>query len=114
LAAYRDLDSILAGVAARRDNVSEAWAWLSGYALARGYAAELFDEARLAAVPMLWEHTADELNALLGTMSLWARLSSRQRDALVGENQRLHRQLGRPIRSNTAACLVIAPRRPRV
>jgi SAM-dependent methyltransferase len=113
LTAYRDLESILAGIAARRDNVSEAWAWLSGYPMARGYAAELFDEARLAAVPMQLEHTADELNALLGTMSLWARLSTRQRDALVSENESLHQRLGRPIRSSTAACVVIARRRPR-
>ncbi|MGZ4186806.1 MAG: class I SAM-dependent methyltransferase [Solirubrobacteraceae bacterium] len=110
---HRVLDGVLAGVAARRDNVSEVWAWLSGYPLARGYAAELFDEARIAAVPMLLEHTAGQLNALLGTMSLWARLSSRQRDALASENQRVHQRLGRPIRSNTAACLVTAPRRPR-
>jgi SAM-dependent methyltransferase len=110
---YPDLDGILGGVAARRENVSEVWAWLSGYALARGCAAELFDQARIDAVPMLLEHTADELNALLGTMSLWARLSPRQRDELVGDNQSLYQRLGRPIRSNTAACLVIAPRRPR-
>lgn len=113
LAAYRDLDSILAGVAARRDNVSEAWAWLSGYPMARDYAAELFDEVRIDATPMQLEHTAEELNALLGTMSLWARLSPRQRDALVSENESLHQRLGRPIRSSTAACVVIARRRPR-
>lgn len=113
LPTYRDLDGILGGVEARRDNVSEVWAWLSGYPLARAYAAELFDEAQVAVVPMLLEHTADELNALLGTMSLWARLSPGQRDALVSENQSLHQRLGRQIRSSTIACLVIARRRPR-
>jgi SAM-dependent methyltransferase len=105
---YRDLDSTLAGVAARRDNVSEVWAWLGSYELARGYAAELFDDAQIAVVPRLVEHNADELNALLGTMSFWARLSPGQRDALATENRTLHRRLGRPIRSSTVACLVMA------
>lgn len=110
---YRNLDRILAGVAARRANVSEVWAWLGSYALAREYAAGLFDDVHIDALPSLVEHTADELNALLGTMSFWARLTPRQRDALAAENQALHRRLGRPIRSSTVACLVTARRRSR-
>jgi ubiquinone/menaquinone biosynthesis C-methylase UbiE len=110
---YRDLAGTLSGVAARRENVSEVWAWLGGYEIARGYAADLFDDAQVAAVPTLLEHTADELNALLGTMSFWAGLSPRQRDALAVENQTLHQRIGRPIRSSTVACLVVARRRPR-
>jgi ubiquinone/menaquinone biosynthesis C-methylase UbiE len=105
---YRDLDDTLAGVAARRDNVSEVWGWLGTYDLARGYAAALFDDVQLAAAPMRLEHTAEELNALLGTMSFWARLSPRQRGALAAENDALHQRLGRPIRSSTVACLVTA------
>ena len=108
--AYRDLTNTLAGVAARRDNVSEVWAWLGSYAIARGYAADLFDDAQVAAAPTQLEHTADELNALLGTMSFWARLSPRQRDALAAENQTFHQRIGRPIRSSTVACLVVARR----
>jgi SAM-dependent methyltransferase len=111
---YRDLASTLAGVAARRENVSEVWAWLGGYEVTREYAADLFDEAEIAAVPMLLEHTADELNALLGTISFWAKLSPRQRDAIAAENRAFHQRLGRPIRSSTVACLVLAHRRPRV
>lgn len=110
---YRDLACTLAGVAARRDNVSEVWAWLGDYEIARGYAADLFDDAQVAAVPRLLEHTADELNALLGTMSFWAGLSPRQRDALAEENRTFHRRIGRPIRSSTVACLVVARRQPR-
>lgn len=113
LPTYRDLDDLLAGVAARSDNVSEVWAWLGSYELARGYAADLFDDAQILAVPRQMEHTADEINALLGTMSFWARLSPQQRDALVAENQALHKRLGRPIRSSAVACLVVARRRPR-
>jgi SAM-dependent methyltransferase len=107
---YRDLDGTLAGVAARRDNVSEIWGWLGSYDLGRGYAAPLFHDAQIAAVPALLEHTADELNAVLGTMSFWTRLSPRQRDALAAENHALHQRLGRPIRSSTIACLVTAQR----
>jgi SAM-dependent methyltransferase len=110
---YRNLASTLAGVAARRDNVSEVWAWLGGYEVARRYAAALFDEAHVATVPTLLEHTADQLTALLGTMSFWAELSPRQRDALAAENQTLHQRLGRQIRSSTVACLVMARRQPR-
>ena len=110
---YRDLDSTVAGAAARSENVSEVWAWLGGNEVARGYAEELFDDVQLATVPRLLEHTADELNALLGTMSFWARLSVRQRDALAAENQAFHQRVGRPIRASTLACLVLASRRPR-
>jgi SAM-dependent methyltransferase len=110
---YRDLAATLDGVAARRENVSEAWAWLGGYEIARGYAAELFADAQVVAVPRQVEHTAGELNALLGTMSFWAGLSPRQRDALVAENQSIHQRLGRPIRSSTVACLAVARRQPR-
>ncbi len=108
---YRDLAGTLAGVDARRENVSEVWAWLGGYDLARAYAPELFDDVQLATLSMQLEHTADELNALLGTMSFWSALTARQRDALVAENRSLYQRLGRPIRSSTAACLVVAQRR---
>jgi SAM-dependent methyltransferase len=109
---YRDLDGTLAGVAERRDNVSEVWAWLGSYEVARVYAARLFDDVHVAAVPRLVEHTAEQLNALLGTMSFWARLSRRQRDALTAETHTLHQRLGRPIRSSTVACLITARRAP--
>jgi len=111
---YRDLAGTLGGVDERRGNVSEVWAWLGGYELARGYAADLFDDTQVAAVPTRLEHTADTLNALLGTMSFWARLSPRQRDALCAENHALHQRLGRPVRSSTVACLVTARRVQRI
>ena len=110
---YRDLARTLSGVAVRRANVSEVWAWLGGYEIACGYAADLFDDAQLAAVPTLLEQSADEVNALLGTMSFWARMSPRQRDALAAENQTIRQRLGRPIRSSAVACLVVARRQPR-
>jgi SAM-dependent methyltransferase len=110
---YRDLAATHAGVATRAENLSEVWAWLGSYEIARAYAADLFDDVQLVAVPMQLEHTADQLSAVLGTMSFWARLSPQHRDALVAENQALHQRLGRPIRSSTVACLVVARRRLR-
>jgi hypothetical protein len=110
---YRDLDATLAGVAQRHDNVSEVWAWLGSYEVARRYVSGLFGEVEVAVMPILVEHTADALNALLGTMSFWARLTPRQREALIAENQALHQRLGRPIRSSTVACLVTAQRAAR-
>ena len=109
--AYRELEATLAGAAERRENVSEVWGWLGGYDIARGEAAHLFEDVELAALPMRSEHTAEEVNALLGTMSFWTRLSPRQRDALRAKNDAVYRWLGRPIRSSTVACLVTARRR---
>jgi SAM-dependent methyltransferase len=107
---YRDLDGTLAGVAARRGNVSEVWSWLGSYDLARTYAARLFRDVQVATMPVVLEQTAEELNALLATMSFWAQLSARQRDEVAAENGALQQQLGRPIRSSTVACLVTARR----
>jgi SAM-dependent methyltransferase len=101
---YRDLDSTLLGVASRRGNVSEVWGWLGSYDLARTHAAYLFEEVHVATAPMLLEHTAQELTALLGTMSFWRRLSPRQREALATENDALHQRLGRPIPASEREC----------
>ena len=110
---YRDLDRTLAGVAARRENISQLWAWLGAYEIARGYAPDLFEDTQFATVPMQLEHTAEEINAVMGTMSFWARLSRQQRDALAAENQAFHQRIGRRVRSSTVACLALARRRPR-
>jgi SAM-dependent methyltransferase len=107
---YRDLNCMIDGVGERRGNVADAWGWLGSYDIGRDYAADLFEDLELATVPTLIERTADELNALLGTMSFWARLSPDQRDALASENQALHERLGRPIRASTVAVLVTARR----
>jgi SAM-dependent methyltransferase len=108
--AYRDLDSTIAGVHERRENIADAWAWLGSHEIGRDYAADLFEDVQLATVPTLVEHTADELNALLATMSFWARLSPEQREALASENRALYERLGRPIRASTVAALLTARR----
>jgi SAM-dependent methyltransferase len=107
---YRDLDHTIAGVHERCRNVADAWSWLGSHDIGRDYAADLFEDLQLATVPTLLEHTAGELNALLATMSFWARLSPDRRDGLVNENHALHERLGRPIRASTVAALLTARR----
>jgi SAM-dependent methyltransferase len=109
--AYRNLDATLAGIEQRRGNVSQAWAWLGCYDLGQDYAARLFGDVRVAVMPMLVEQTADQLSALIRTMSCYARLSPGQRDALGRAYQAIYQRLGRPIRSSVVAAVVTA-RRP--
>ena len=107
---YRDLDATLAGVKQRRENVSEVWAWLGSYDVAQDYASRLFSDVQVAAAPKLIEQTADELNAILRTMSFYARLSPDQRQALEHGNAAIYERLGRPIRASTVTILVTARR----
>jgi ubiquinone/menaquinone biosynthesis C-methylase UbiE len=87
---YRDLESTLAGMEARRGNVSEVWAWLGSYDIGQDYAGRLFGDVQVAvAMPKLIEHTPDELNALVRTMSFYAHLSPAQRHALEREYEAL-------------------------
>jgi SAM-dependent methyltransferase len=106
----RDLETIMAGVRDRRANVSEVWSWVGGQPVARSYAAELFEDADIAVVPSLVEQTADEINALLRTTSLYPRLSVLERQALEKANRDIGERLGRPIRSSMLAVLVTARR----
>lgn len=107
---YRDLDATLAGIEERRANVSEAWAWFGSYDIGQGYAARLFSDVQVIVTPKLIEHTPDELNAILRTMSFYARLSPAQHRSLEREHEAIYERLGRPIRAGTAAALVTARR----
>ena len=106
--AYRDLNATLAGVEQRRENISEVWAWLGSYDIAQDHASRLFSDVQVAVVPKLIEQTAYELNAILRTMSFYARLSPDQRQALEHEMAAIYERLGRPIRASAAAILVTA------
>jgi SAM-dependent methyltransferase len=107
---YRDLDATLAGAEQRRGNVSEVWAWLGCYDIARDYARRLFGDVQVAVMPKLLEHAPDELNALVRTLSFYSRLSAGQRQALEREHEAIYQRLGRPIRASTVAALVTARR----
>jgi ubiquinone/menaquinone biosynthesis C-methylase UbiE len=106
--AYRDLDATLAGMEQRRGNVSQVWAWLGSYGIGQDYAGRLFSAVQVAVVPKLVEQTADQVNAVLRTMSFYARLSPGQRQALEREIEAIYERLGRPIRASTIAALVTA------
>lgn len=108
--AYRDLDATIAGIEHRRGNVSRAWSWLGSYDIGRDYAGRLFDDVQVAVIPKLIEQTADELNALVRTLSFFARLSPDQRLALEREHQAIYQRFGRPIHASTVAALVTARR----
>jgi SAM-dependent methyltransferase len=108
--AYRDLDATLAGMEQRRGNVSEVWAWLGSYDIGRDHAGRLFGDVQVAVMPRLVEHTPDELNAIVRTMSFYARISPDQRRALEREHEAIYQRLGRPIRASTVAALVMARR----
>jgi SAM-dependent methyltransferase len=108
--AYRDLDATLVGVEQRRGNVSQAWAWLGSYDIGQGYAGGLFGDVQIAVMPKLLEHTPDEVNAVIRTMSFYARLSPGQRQALEHEHEAIYERLGRPIRASIVAALVTARR----
>jgi SAM-dependent methyltransferase len=108
--AYRDLDGTIAGVEQRRGNVSQAWSWLGSYEIGRDYASRLFDDVQVAVMPNLIEQTPDDLNALVRTLSFYARLSPAQRQALEREHQAIYERFGRPIRASTVTALVTARR----
>jgi ubiquinone/menaquinone biosynthesis C-methylase UbiE len=107
---YRDLDATLAGMEQRRGNVSEVWAWLGSYDIGQDYAGRLFGDVQVAVTPRLIEQTPDQVNAVIRTMSFYARLSPAQRHALEREYEAIYERLGRPIRASTVAALVTAPR----
>jgi ubiquinone/menaquinone biosynthesis C-methylase UbiE len=107
---YRGLDATLAGMEQRRGNVSQVWAWLGSYDVGQDYAGRLFGDVQVAVTPKLMEHTPDELNAVVRTMSAYARLSPAQRQALEREHEAIYKRLGRPIRASTVAALVTARR----
>ena len=109
--AYRDLDALVAGAEQRRENVSEVWDWVGSQDVARAEAERLFGDVRIAYVPLVAEHTADELNGLLRTASFYPRLSPDQRHALESEHVALYERLGRRIRTSMVVVLVTA-RRP--
>jgi len=107
---YRDLDATLAGMEQRSGNVSQVWAWLGSYDIGQDYASRLFGDVQVAVMPKLIEHTPDDLNALVRTMSFYARLSPDQRQALEHEHEAIYERLGRSIRASTVATLVTARR----
>lgn len=106
----RDLGATLAGMEQRRANVSQVWAWFGSYAVGQDYAGRLFGDVQVAVMPKLVEHTPDELDAVLRTMSFYAGLSPAQRLQLRREHDAIFDRLGRPIQASIVAAVVTARR----
>jgi ubiquinone/menaquinone biosynthesis C-methylase UbiE len=85
--APRTIDEQLAGAEARRDNVSEVWAWFCHRELRVPEAAELFEDVRIATEARDLDETADEALAHLRTTSQYLHLDQPRRDRLE-ERQR--------------------------
>jgi SAM-dependent methyltransferase len=107
---YYELDEIIDGVKNRQENISDVWAWLGDYDLARKNVSKLFKDTRIAAVPHVIEQTADEIIALFSTISIYSTLSGQQRSDLEYEYKEIYKRLGRRIRSSTVTILLTAKR----
>jgi ubiquinone/menaquinone biosynthesis C-methylase UbiE len=106
--ALRDLATIEAGAEARRENISEVWAWLAHPGIAAPEAGELFGQATLTAVRRVKEQTAEELWAMFETTSVYHRLTPRVRVALKAEDTRIIARAGGTLRSTQLVALVTA------
>ena len=108
LPALRDLATIRAGVEARRENVSEVWAWLAHPGLAVAEAGKLFGPATFTAVRRIQEQTAEELWARFETTAIHHRLTPQVRVALQAEDERIIERAGGTLRSTQLVALVTA------
>ena len=106
--ALRDLTTIRAGVEARRENVSEVWAWLAHPSLAVPEAEKLFRPATFTAVPRVKVQTAEELWAMFETTATYHRLTPEVRVALRAADERIIRRAGGTLRSTQLVVLVTA------
>jgi SAM-dependent methyltransferase len=104
----RDLATIQAGVDARRDNISEVWAWLAhpGFAVPEG--AKLFGPTRFTFVRRDRPFTAAELWAMFETTAIYQRLTPAVRVALQAEDERIIERAGGTLRSSQLVALVTA------
>ena len=106
--ALRDLTTIRAGVEARRENVSEVWAWLAHPSLAVPEAEKLFRPATFTAVPRVKVQTAEELWAMFETTATYHRLTPEVRVALRAADEQIIRRAGGTLRSTQLVVLVTA------
>ncbi len=111
----RELQTVLAGVAARAGNASATWDWLMNdgqHRLQVGVAAELFEDVEVTTETRTIEETADELVEHFRTTSLCHRLEPARREALLEADRQVVERFGGTIRSTFAAVLMTARRKP--
>jgi SAM-dependent methyltransferase len=110
--ARRDLVSIRAGVEARRENVSEVWAWLAHPGFAVPEAGKLFGPATFTAARRVQELTAKELWAIFETTAIYHRLTPQVRVALQVEDERIIERAGGKLHSTQLVVLITASTPP--
>jgi hypothetical protein len=104
----RDAKAIWEGAEARRDNVSDLWAWLERREIARPEAAELFEDVTLASVPTEREATTAEGLAFVRTTSSYLRLDPNRQKRLEYRLAAVVENAGGTYRSTTFDILVTA------
>jgi ubiquinone/menaquinone biosynthesis C-methylase UbiE len=104
----RDAKAIWQGAEARRDNVSELWAWLERREIASPEAAELFEDVTLAKVASEREATAAEGLAFVRTTSSYLRLDPSLQKLLEQRLASVVEDAGGTYRSTTFDTLVTA------
>jgi len=107
----RDLATIRTGFEERRDNPSEAWAWLAHPGIGVPEAESLFGPARLTSIPRVVEQTADELWAVFETTAVYHRLAPAAREELRATDAEIIERHGRVLRLARIVALVTAQRR---
>jgi SAM-dependent methyltransferase len=104
----RDAKTIWKGAEARRENVSELWAWLEKREIARPEAAQLFEDVDFVKVPVEREEGAAQLLALVRTTSSYLQLDRGRQKLLEKRLAAVVEDAGGSYRSTTFATLVTA------
>ncbi len=104
----RDPQTLWEGAEARRENVSELWAWLVKREIARPEAAELFGDVQLTTIPIETADTTEKLLALVRTQSEFLRLDAERQKLLEARLAAIVEGAGGTYRSTMFATLVTA------
>ena len=104
----RDEETLWSGAEARRDNVSEVWAWFEKSNKGRGEAAELFGDVELERLRLEHEETAAELLDHFRTTSSYLGLDAERRRRLDERITEAVESVGGVSRSTSFAVLVTA------
>jgi ubiquinone/menaquinone biosynthesis C-methylase UbiE len=108
----RDAETLLAGAAERRGNVSELWDWLfdERHRLAVPEAAELFEDPLVVSDIEIVEETVDRSIALVRTTSSYFRIDEAERPSFEADIRRLFERVGGTARLSLMTLVVMAVR----
>jgi ubiquinone/menaquinone biosynthesis C-methylase UbiE len=104
----RSPEEIWAGAEARRENVSELWAWLEKREIANPEAAGLFEDVAIETLAADHEETTDEMLALIRTTSAYLQLDEERAEVLEQRLASAVEEVGGSYRFRLFATLVTA------